>query len=83
MIGNGTAFNSATGSDGIIQLPSDCIPSSYKYGTLIARTGGYWATETYYTASIIVEQTGDVFINGNANNLKQCKYITGDFTYVI
>ena len=82
-IGDGTVFSNATGSDNVLQLPSDCAPSLYKYGTLIARTGGQWAAVTYYNASCIVEINGKVYIRGNVNNLKQCEYITGDFTYVI
>jgi len=83
-IGNGTAaFSSATGTDIIFELPSDWIPSYRKEGTLVARTGGNWATETYYIAAVAIETTGNVYIRGNANNLKQCRYITGDLMYLL
>lgn len=82
-IESNTVFSNATGSDIIAQVPSDCKPSESKYGVLIARTSGIWAEGTYYLAAIIVDSAGNVSIRGNANNLRQCKYITGGLTYLV
>jgi hypothetical protein len=82
-LGDGTVFSSATGIVGIVQLPSDCRPSAQKYGTLIAKTIGQWASATYYIASIVIDTNGNVYINGNVDNMKQCQYITGNLTYLL
>ena len=77
VLGDGTAFSSATGTEQIGTLPTGYRPPMLGYYPATVRTDGAWASATYYPVLLMIDTDGSIKMRGNVNNLQSCKYLNG------
>ena len=78
-VGNDTLFSDATGYDNVGSIPDGYRPNNTVVTELIVgRTNGVWANATNYIVTVRIETNGDIYFIGNMNEMKVCKYLSGD-----
>lgn len=82
-VGNGTAFSSFSSGMTIATLPSGFRPDGTRYGVVLARTVGSWASASYYPLTVSAGSDGTVKLWGNETNAKTCQYLNGQIVFTI
>lgn len=79
---NSSGFTGFTSGTTVATLPVGYRPTTARYGTIIARDNGVWASANYAHIVVNVNSDGTVKLYGNETSIRAMKYINGLFTYI-